>query len=223
MGHRALVIFDVDGTLLRAELVTVPAVQETFAAFGLPAPDTKAIQATFGTPVAEYEAWIAGLCPPGRAAELVAATNRRELELIREVGQLYPGAIEALDGLQNAGHVLATCSNASIEYLDEVLDAHRLRRFFTVCRCIGEGYADKTGMVRDIMAEIHQRPAIVLGDRRSDITATHANGALAIAAAYGFGPPEELGEAAARVSSLAELPGIVDNLCRHSPRRPYWV
>ena len=91
MSKRLLIIFDVDGTLFQSHLVTVPAIQETFVAFGLRPPDHAAVLATFGIPVEVYEAWIESHGGAGRGRELVEATNRREIELIRTVGALYPG------------------------------------------------------------------------------------------------------------------------------------
>ena len=47
----ALLIFDVDGTLLQTERVTVPAVQRTLRARGLPEPDAAVICSFFGKSV----------------------------------------------------------------------------------------------------------------------------------------------------------------------------
>ena len=211
MPNSALIIFDIDGTLLQSHLITVPAVRQAFKDFGLAVPDEDAVKATFGIPVNEYEAWL-GSHAPGFAEELVSATNQRELELISECGVLYPEAIETLSVLHDAGHVLATCSNGSVDYVSEALDAHGLRPFFKLVRCIGQGYSGKSAMVRDIMDRIEARPVIVVGDREGDISAAHANSALAIAADYGFGSAKELTKADARISSLGELPDTVAGL-----------
>jgi len=212
MNERLLIIFDVDGTLFQSHLVTVPAIQETFAAFGLRAPDHAAVLATFGIPVEVYEAWIESPGAAGRGRELVEATNRREIELIRTVGALYPGAREVLGELKAAGHLLAVCSNASVAYLDAVLETFALRPFFEVVRCIGQGFENKTAMVRDIMQRVAMRPAVVVGDRDGDVAAAHANGAIAVAAAYGFGCDVELAHAEASIGHIDELPDVVERL-----------
>jgi len=59
MSARVLVIFDLDGTLLQTQFITVPAVQQAFANFGLPIPDPAAIVSFFGRPVEDYHAWLA--------------------------------------------------------------------------------------------------------------------------------------------------------------------
>lgn len=211
MHSNALVIFDIDGTLLRAELVTVPALEQTFREFGIPAPDTGVIYSLFGAPVEEYEAWLAAHAP-GREKAFVEAANRRELELIGASGRLYDGVEAMLVALTRRGHVLATCSNGSVAYVNEALDAHGLRPYFRIVRCIGQGFDGKPAMVRDILDAVALRPAVVVGDRRSDVEAAHANGLLAIGATYGFGGRDELAEADALIHSVAELPGVLDRI-----------
>ena len=43
-----LIIFDVDGTLFETQYVTVPAVQQAFAGFGLPVPPNRAFARFLG-------------------------------------------------------------------------------------------------------------------------------------------------------------------------------
>lgn len=214
----ALVIFDIDGTLLQTELVTVPAVQRTFAAYGLPVPDAATICSFIGHPVEQYLDWLARQCPSERAADIVAAANRLELESIAAEGRLYPGIREALAQLQAEGHALAVCSNGPDDYVAEVLDAHALRPFFQILLTRGNLYDGKETMVRRILEQIPARPAIVVGDRADDVAAAHANGAFAIVVRYGFSPEEEGQAADAAVASASAIPDTVRALM--SGRKP---
>ena len=216
LSNSALIIFDVDGTLLRSQLITVPAIQDTLSAYGVTPPDASAIRQTFGVPVEEYEAWLGGLCPPENAARIVEAANERELELISRADALFPGIPEVLKTLKTAGHVLATCTNASVPYLARVLDVHGLRAFFQVNTCIGQGFVDKTAMVRHIMDTIGLRPAVVVGDRIGDIDAARTNGAYAIAADYGYGTETELEHADAHACTPGDIVGIVERMTAKS-------
>jgi len=212
---RAFIIFDVDGTLLQTDRITVPAVQRTFAAFGLPIPAAEDIRRFFGKPVEEYETWLAAQCPRERAAALVEATNRCELSLIGSEGRLYPGIREMLDVLHAEGHVLAICSNGPEAYVEAFLDAHAVRGYFSAVRARGAGCANKTAMVHEILKQFSARPAIVVGDRADDIAAAHANGAYAVAAAYGFGSKEEhVAADAVAASSLGLISCLRDLLAR---------
>jgi len=212
MTGKALIIFDVDGTLFQTAKVTVPAVQRTLAAQGLPEPDAASVCAHIGRPVEEYLEWLASLCPPGRAAEIVDAANRLELDLIGAEGELFPGMREALDELQAEGHVLAICSNGPDDYVNEFLDAHDMRRYLTIVRIRGTRYSGKEAMIREILERVSLRPAIVVGDRDDDVSAAHANGALVIAVSYGFGSAEELAGADGTIHAAAEIPETVRRL-----------
>ncbi len=216
MAEQALIIFDIDGTLLQTDRVTVPAVQQTFAAHGLPVPDAATICSFFGKPVEDYEAWLASCCSPETAARIVDETNRRELELIGEAGELFPGMRDVLTQLAAQGYALAVCSNGPEPYVNEFLDVHRLRSFFREVRIRGPRHPGKTAMLADILRCIPVRPAVMVGDRADDIEAAHENGAFAIAAAYGFGAPEEHRAADARVHAAADLPQAIEALLRSS-------
>lgn len=201
----ALIIFDIDGTLFQTDLVTVPAVQRTFAAYGLPVPDAPTICSFFGQPVETYEAWLASLAPADQVHQIIDETNKIELDLIASEGQLYPGIRELLTQLRQDGHTLAICSNGPDDYVNTFLEVHDMRQYFGIIRTRGTKYDGKEIMVREIMDIIPTRPAIVIGDRHDDIEAAHANGAYAIAALYGFGGEEESQDADTKVSSVQEI------------------
>lgn len=208
----ALIIFDIDGTLLQTDLVTVPAVQRTLAAYGLPPADPAMIVSFFGRPVEQYLDWLAEQCPRDKAQEIVEATNRLELELVGKEGKLYPAVREALDTLRARGHTLAICSNGPEDYVEEFLRTHRMAGFFTAVRTRGNRYPGKKEMIREVMDAVPARPVIVVGDREDDISAAHQNGASAIAACYGFGNEKEWREADARVENAQEITTKVDTL-----------
>jgi phosphoglycolate phosphatase-like HAD superfamily hydrolase len=208
----ALIIFDIDGTLFETQRVTVPAVRKTFAAYGLKEPDPDTICTFFGRSVASYEAWLAGLCPPDMAAEIVDATNRRELALIREAGRLYPGVREALDALRKAGHRMAVCSNGPEGYVGEFLDAFDLRGFFDAVFTRGARFQGKQDMIAEVLRAIPDRPVFMVGDRQDDVSGAHENGARAIGAHYGFGGETELANADAVANAAEELPEIIARL-----------
>ncbi|MDQ1257956.1 MAG: adenosylhomocysteine nucleosidase [Candidatus Hydrogenedentes bacterium] len=209
MKPPALVIFDIDGTLLQTDLVTVPAVQQTFASFGLPAPDRDAICAFFGRPQEDYEAWIAELCPPGRDDQIIEAINRREIECIGETGRLYPGTRGAIVELIEEDYRLAICSNGPERYVQEFVKKHRLTPFFDMVCARGVQYTGKIEMMTDILRRMPTRPVIVVGDRDDDIAAAHHHGAKAIGVTYGFGSPAELEGADVLIYAPAEIPKTV--------------
>ena len=212
VGQRALVIFDLDGTLFDAHRVTIPAVQQTFAAHGLAVPGEVEIGSYIGRPAKEYHDWLSGLCSTGRVDEIIAETDRRELALITDAGKPFPGVLDMLAALRGMGCALAMSSNAPEDYFAEVLDTQGLRPFFQPALCRGTRFSSKTEMVDAILCEVSVRPFVVVGDRHDDIESARAHEGYAVAVSYGFGVPSELTEADAVVDSPAGIPAAVAEL-----------
>lgn len=72
MSATGLLIFDLDGTLFRTESVTVAAVQNSFADYGLPEPSRDSILPLIGTPIDDLRSWIHERCPEHLDDELFA-------------------------------------------------------------------------------------------------------------------------------------------------------
>lgn len=204
-----LLIFDIDGTLFQGHRATVPAVREAFEQFGLARPSEDEIVRSIGTSMYDYHSWLAERCGEVDAEALIAEADRLELIHIRESAVLYPGALEMLGELKDGGHFIATATYAPRDYFDAVLDAHGLRTYVDLPLCKGDGFTSKTAMVAHAMVKFPERPAVVIGDRRDDVEAAHANGAYAIGAAYGYGADGELDEADAVIHSLASLTSVL--------------
>ena len=212
MPKRGLLILDLDGTLFRAETVTIPAIQQVFLAQGLAVPDEEEISFYFGKPAGQYHAWLFSRCPREKASVLIEAIDRRELELISETGQLYPQTREVLATLRGGVEQMALCSNGPQDYVERVMTIHGLDKFFDGVRCWRSTGDNKPSMVRELVERLESRPAIVIGDRSDDIQAAHQNGLWAIAAQYGYGTVEELEAADAAAVSLLDLPHLVRSL-----------
>ena len=212
---RELLIFDLDGTLFHTAPVTVTAVQQTFLKYNLQPPGAQDVTAFFGRPNTEFDAWVTGFSKDGQGAEVLAAIRRRELELVSEVGQLYPGVTEVLATLRASGCSLALCSNGDDPYVSRVLETQRLGPLFDAVRYRGKTGRTKPQMVGDLLADLVPQHAIVLGDRREDVDAAHLNGLMAIGASYGYGLPDELREADAIAQAPIDLPRLVNQLIGH--------
>jgi len=204
-----LLIFDIDGTLFEGHRATVPAVQEAFAQFGLTPASEDEIVRSIGTSMYDYETWLKDQCGDADADAVLETANRLELDHVKATASLYDGALSVLGALKDAGHFIATATNAPKDYFEAVLDSHGLRPLIDLPLCKGDGFASKTVMVMRAMSKCPDRPVVVIGDRRDDVDAAHANGAMAIGAEYGYGADGELEEADARILSLARLPLVL--------------
>jgi phosphoglycolate phosphatase len=193
-----LLIFDLDGALFRTETVTIPAVREAFAAYGLEPPEDGEIRGLIGTSSAEYRRWLAARCPIALAEHVERFAVQRELALIPEAGELYDGIAGALEALRGAVRALTICSNGPAAYVEAVLDHCSIASLFDVVRPRREDDADKSQMVHDLLAQL-DRPrrhcGVVIGDRWDDIEAAHANGLPALGVSWGYADAGELDEA----------------------------
>lgn len=221
MPSACLLIFDLDGTLFRTETATIPAVREAFRERGLPVPSEAEVCFFFGKPAGDFHAWLHTQCPPEQAADLVAAIDRRELELIGQTGELYPRVKEVLAELRAFGQ-MAICSNGPQEYVERVLSAHSLAPFFDRVRCRQSERDGKADMVRELLESLGGRPAILIGDRQEDVEAARRNGIPVITAAYGYGMAEEIAPADAVAVSPSDLPRLVRRLLQVQEEVPAW-
>jgi phosphoglycolate phosphatase len=209
---RGLFIFDLDGTLFRGDRATVAAVNEAFDDLDLARPDPAEICSYFGRPIHEFHAWLRGLAAGREIESVLSRIERREAELVPTEGELFPGVRSMLERFAVEGFRLAICSNGRDPYVRTVLASHGIAGFFDAVRVREIEAENKTIMARDLLARIETRPAIVIGDRRDDIEAGRANGALTIGCAYGFGSREEIAAADAVVASAKEIPGAVHRI-----------
>lgn len=183
------VIFDLDGTLNRTELVSVAAHQQAQREFGLPERDDATIVSSFGGRAAETFALLA----PGLDAAGLAAYTARVIEIERErlpvYGRAYDGVPAMLAALRAAGRHTAVCSNAVVRYIESVLAALHLHGLIDEIQPLERGL-DKAGTLRLLMRRVHPARAVMVGDRFYDRDAARANGLPFIACLYGFAPDE---------------------------------
>ncbi|MCU0611908.1 MAG: HAD family hydrolase [Candidatus Eisenbacteria bacterium] len=200
-----LLIFDLDGTLFRSETVTVPAVQRAFREHGLVEPSAPEICWFFGKPHRDFQEWLESIVPGSLASGILAAVDRRELELVSETGELYAGVAEMLTEARKQFTHLAICTNGEREYVARVLSTSGLLPFFDRIRYRESPVDTKAAMVAELLSTLDARPAFVIGDRSEDIDAAHANGILAIGARYGYGTVGELATADATIQTPLSL------------------
>jgi len=213
---RGLVIFDIDGTLFQTDTATIPAVQQSFTAFGLEPPAFEEVTAFMGRPDGEIHAWLERRVGE-RWRDLARVMADAEMEMVSVTGRLYAGVPELLAALRPRAEQLGICSNGPEDYVTTVLAAKDLARFFDAVRWRQQGDATKTEMVRDLLNALRARPAVLVGDRHDDVEAAHANGIPVIGAAYGYGRAGELDEADLRTTSADQLLSAIDELLRRDP------
>ena len=211
-----LYLFDIDGTLLRADGAGTRAFDVALAAcFGLEDASRgvrfggktdhaildEILVLCRGTPATEDE----------RARFLATYLPALERELDASAGfRVLPGVIAALDYLAGRGDVVIGIATGNIA------DGARakLRRAGLVDRFAVGGYGcDSASRPALVACGIErgraagaQREVVVVGDTIHDIAAARACGAIAVAVATGSDPKDALGEADVVWDALDELP-----------------
>ena len=184
-----LVIFDVDGTLYRAELISFPAYRQLAGEFGFAEPSEALMRTFFG----ETFQVIAGKLGLPADPELRAAFVRRieqvEYDLIEPCGALFDGVYEQLLRLYNEGYTLALCSMGLLSYVERVMECTGIGRLISAYR-VDDGAHTKSEMCAGLLSELPHRQAVFVGDRRHDRSAAADNGIGFVGCTYGFVPAE---------------------------------
>ena len=122
---------------------------------------------------------------------------------------LFPGIAEAIEGLYLGGHDLIVATAKRVDFAHRLVENLGLAsRFLGIYGCIPDGTLDdKADLIADIMRResLTADAMVMVGDRKHDIHAAHANGVKAIGVAWGYGAPAEL--AAAGADTIIAVPG----------------
>ena len=179
------VLFDLDGTLIDTEeLILSSARHATELVLGAALPD-EVLRHNIGVPLKAQMYEYA----PGHVDELLAAyrehNDRVHDDLIRE----YPGTVEALEALCNAGYRMGIVTSKSRPVASRGLDFFGLGRFFEFV----VGYEDTT--IHKPEAEpvlegarrlgMKAGECLYVGDSPHDMAAGNAAGAITVAALWG--------------------------------------
>lgn len=212
--HQPLAVFDLDGTLNRTDLFSVPAHQQTLKEFGVPEETCtrEFILSAYGMRWEDYME----LFLPGRDLETKRQYIRRVSQLedtsMKTLARYYDGIPEMLDALHQAGIQTAVCSNASVRYITAVLNALHLMDHIDHIQHLVDGL-DKCATLKLLLEKVQPSKAVMVGDRIFDIEAARANRIPSVGCLYGFNPAEAE-KADYAVRSVPELTPILLDLLK---------
>jgi len=218
--HRALVLFDIDGTLVRR---AGPHHREALV---------KGIRRVTGLDTTTEGIPVQGMLDPDiltimlRRAGVPRASIRRDLPAIQQAAERHylrvcpalhdkhcPGVEPVLQRLQRRGILLALVTGNLTRIGWRKLQRAGLRDYFRF-GAFGEMAHTRAGLARIAIREARRRgwlergaPVSLIGDAPADILAARANRIRAISVKTGITPPEEL-EALAPDYLLRDLRGL---------------
>jgi len=204
-----MILFDFDGTLVDSMELCVKELEETFKAMGLPVPPRSMLEKCNG-PTHEEAADLLGL-PKPLHLEYARIRNGFQMALMPSCQQIYPGIVDLLKAL-SACACLCIVSNGRQEYIDKSVDNWGIRHYFLKALG-GRPGVTKAQLIAELLQEYRPVRAVMIGDRLTDIRAGRENGLYTIAAAYGFGSPEEWREADRKADTVDELFNLCLQFC----------
>lgn len=209
------VLFDLDGTLLDSAPDLAAAANAMLAEFGLPACDPAVIATYIGKGIAKLvERTLAGSLDAAADPVLFArALPIYERYYAEESGRRavpFPGVIEGLRALRDAGLPLACITNKAERFTLDLLQRTGLDGFFPVVVC-GDTVVRKKPDPEPVLtacARLDVRPAdaLMIGDSANDCEAARAAGCPVWCVPYGYneGRPVETLDCDLIVPDLAE-------------------
>lgn len=214
-----LAVFDCDGTLVDSQANIVRAMELTFAAAALPAPDPHAVRRVVGLSLTQA---MEKLLPGAEAAHHAHLANqyKRVFQQMRadshlEQEPLFTGIPELLDRLRAEGWLLAVATGKSDRGLQYTLEHHGIHdRFISLQTADRHPSKPHPSMLLQCLADAGVEPeaAAIIGDTVFDMGMGEAAGVRAIGVDWGYHDPEELLAAGAIgvAGSADELKALLD-------------
>jgi phosphoglycolate phosphatase len=131
----------------------------------------------------------------GPASQLRLRYSQRFVEFDRIPSDLFDGALETLNGLREAGHMLAVATGKSRRGLSRVLASLELERFFDATRCADETLSKPDPlMLNELLQELDcpAHEAVMIGDTEYDLAMAVAANVAGVGVSYGSHSPERL-------------------------------
>jgi phosphoglycolate phosphatase-like HAD superfamily hydrolase len=129
-----------------------------------------------------------------------------EREAVARYPHMYDGAAELLSALKTAGKTLLLVTNGGPTYVEFVWNECGYDRWLSQAYPYAPpDFLSKGERLAQAISDWGGGPAVMVGDRASDIEAAQHAGVPCIGCRYGYGREGELAAADAQVDSVAEL------------------
>ncbi len=219
----ALILFDLDGTLIDSEIGITRSMAHALRALDIEPPAQAVLRSWIGPPLHASFSSVLGNDP----ARIDRAVHHYR-ERFNEVGwcehRVYPGIEELLARLAAGGHRLAVVTSKMSDQARRIVDHLPFGHLFEAVHGPAPGVrnSEKAALVAQALREQDgtAEDSVMIGDRRFDIEGARANRVRGIGVLWGFGGADELRRAGADpiVADASELAAC---LCR-SGHVPEW-
>jgi phosphoglycolate phosphatase len=221
---RPIAVFDLDGTLVDTAPDLIASLNHVLAQAGLAPVDVESFRPFAGrggrVMIETAFARARRSLDAETLAPMLAAFIAHYGDSMPGTSRLYPGGQEALDRLEQAGMLLAICTNKPENLALRLLDRLGLtQRFASIAGA--DTYAWKKPDPRHLLSTVaaaggDPARAVMIGDTATDVDTAKAAGIPVIAVAFGYSatPVRSLEPSAVIDHFDALTPGLLDRLAR---------
>jgi phosphoglycolate phosphatase len=207
-----LLVFDWDGTLMDSQARIVACFQSAAADVGVAVPDDRRARDVIGLGLQEAAERLFPDLDAVRVARVVDRYRHHFLGDHPTPSELFPGVVETLDALAEAGYLLGIATGKSRRGLDQVLRETGLWGLFHASRCADEAFSKPhPQMLEEVMAMLGAGPGdtLMIGDTEYDMQMARNAGVPGLAVSYGVHEPTRLlaEGALACLDRIDQLPG----------------
>lgn len=196
-------IFDLDGTLVDSAQGIVASLTHAVESLGHAFKPYAGIERLLGPPMTQVLTHLLAPFGDDRIAEGVELYRTHYAQHGLLLSQPYPGIEELILQLSVQGYVLHVATSKRQTFAEQILNHTGMKmRFRSVHGSSSDGMLDdKSRLLALLLDEQTIRPetAWMIGDKRDDIIAAHANGLPAIGVLWGYGTYAELQQSKAEV------------------------
>ena len=193
-GYR-LLVFDWDGTLMDSEARIVGCFQAAAADVGVAVPHGDLARDVIGLGLQEAAERLFPELGDALVGRVVERYRYHFLGDHPTPSELFPGVVETLEGLADAGYLLGIATGKSRRGLDKVLGETGLGRLFHASRCADEAFSKPhPQMLEEVMALLGAGPreTLMIGDTEYDMQMARNAGVPGLAVSYGVHEPGRL-------------------------------
>lgn len=187
-------IFDLDGTITDSQVGILRSVRYALETMGQSVPEEAVLRKFLGPPLAASFMRYCNLSSE-RAAQATLAYRERYHQVGWKENQVYPGMRSLLMDLHAAGHYLGIATGKPQDMTERILKYFGLFDLFD--NIVGPDpsnlHARKEEQLQEALGA-WDGPAVMIGDRDSDVSAAHTLGIDGIAVLYGYGDAAEFAD-----------------------------
>lgn len=202
------ILFDLDGTLTDSGEGIMNCAKLALEHYGLPIPSEAELRTFVGPPL--HESFIRFGVPAEEAENAIKIYRSRYLTVGKFENFPYPGILEMLGALKEAGHKLYVATSKPENTSVEILEHFGLAQYFDlIC---GASMDLSRNSKADVIAYLldktgHVENTVMVGDTAFDVIGAKAHGIATIGVAWGYGKVEDMENAgaAAIVHTAQEL------------------